>query len=305
MDNSTVIKTELWFIPIDAIMIIITTLTIILGLIFLFIVITHRICWSIPMLLTCNSCLAEILLSCVLLNMAIFTLQQDLKKDTGNMSFCVIIGFLGYVTDIMQNYSYLVIAMYRYISIIYPARILWQSTKFQVCLIIGQWIFCIVFALPLLLTGQIIYNIDNQICQVPLHLSVFMIYVTIILYIIPNLGILCIYIKLARYVRQKSIRTTLPNTLFRARRELRLVQRTFILTSILIILGIPYMIFILISFFTTPPKYHFRIAYIFVDIGILSIMIMTYFFTQQIKEIIQKRLPRLNVIEPIENIART
>ncbi len=305
IDNSTMIEIELWFIPIDIVMIITTTLTIVLGLIFLSIAITHRVCWSASMILIYNSCFTEVILSCVLLNMAIFTLQHDLKKDTENISFCITIAFLCYVTDTMQNYSYLLTAVYRYISVVYPTRIFWLSANFQVCLIIGQWIFCIVFALPLLLTEQIIYNIDNQICQIPLRLSAPMIYVSIILYVIPNLGIVGIYTKLARYVRHISIRTTLPHTLFHAQRELRLVQRTFTLASTLIVLGIPYMIFVLISFVTTPPKYHFRIAYIFADVSILSIMIMTYYFTQQIKEIIRKILPKSNVIEPIRDIVRT
>jgi hypothetical protein len=305
MDNLTIIKTELWFLPFDVLMIITTSLTLILGVIFLCIVITHKICWSVPMILICNSCLAEVLLSCILLSMAIFTFEHDLKKDVEDTSFCVTIAFLCYITDTVQNYSYLLTAIYRYVSVVYPTKILWQSAKFQVCLIIGQWIFCIVFALPLLLTGQIMYNIDNQICQVPLRLSLAVIYISIILYIIPNLSILFVYIKLARYVRQMSIRTISAQTLFHARRELRLVQRTFILTNILIILGIPYAIFTFISFFTTPPKYHFRIAYICIDISILSIMIVTYCFTKQIQEIIQKLLPQSNTIEPVREIART
>ncbi len=305
MVNSTMITTESWFLPFDSIMIITIFLSIILGIIFLSIAITHRRCWSISMLLICNSCLAEVLLSCVLLGMAIFTFKNDLKQDTGNISFCIIISFLCYVAEVMQNYSYLLIAIYRYMSVVYPARLLWQSVKFQIALIIGQWIFSIMYAVPLLITEQIVYNVDNQICQVPLRLSVTIIYLTIIVYTIPNLCILCLYIKLFRYVRQISNRTTLTNTLFHAQRELRLIQRTFILANILIIIGAPYAIFVIISFFTTPPKYHFRIAYIFIDISILSIMFMTYYFTQQIKEIIQKIFTRSNAVEPIRDIART
>jgi len=304
-DNSTMIEIELWFIPIDIVMIITTTLSIVLGLIFLFIAITHKVCWSVSMVLICNSCLIQVILSCVLLSMGIFEFQHDSKKDTENISFCVITGFLLYATEAMQNYSYLLTAIYRYISVVYPAKIFWKSAKFQVCLIIGQWVFCIVFSLPLLLTGQIIYNIDNQICQIPLSLSVPIMYSILILYLIPNLGIVAIYVKLARYVHHISTRTAVPNTLFHARRELRLVQRTFTLTSTVIALGIPYMIFVLISFVTTPPKYHFRIAFIFIDLSLLVIMIMTYYFTQQINEIIRKIFPKPNAIEPIRDIVRT
>ena len=306
MNNSTRITTESWFLSFDSIMIITISLSIILGLIFLLIVITHRRCWSISMLLICNSCLAEVFLSCVLLCMAVFAFQNDLKHETGNISFCITISFLCYVTDAMQNYSYLLTAMYRYMSVVYPGRHLWQSTKFQIALIIGQWIFSVAYAVPFLITKQIVYNVDNQICQVPLHLSITMIYISIVLYAIPNLSIVCLYIKLVRYVRYISSRAALPNTLFHARRELRLIQRTFILSNILIILGIPYTIFLIMSFISTPPKYHFRIAYIFIDISVLAIMIMTHQFTQQTKEIIERIFSRSTVVvAPMPETVRT
>jgi hypothetical protein len=237
--------------------------------------------------------------------MAVFALQNDLKQETGNISFCITISFLCYVTDAMQNYSYLLTAMYRYMSVVYPARHLWQSTKFQIALIIGQWTFSVAYAVPLLISKQIVYNIDNQICQVPLRLSVTMIYISIVLYTIPNLSIVFLYIKLVRHVRQISNRTILPNTLFHARRELRLIQRTLILSNILIILGVPYTFFVIMSFITTPSKYHFRIAYIFIDISVLAIMIMIHQFTQQTKEIIAKIFSRSDVVVPIQETART
>jgi hypothetical protein len=305
MNNLAIIPTELWFINIDSLMIITTSLTLIFGLIFLIIAITHRICWTVSMMLVCNSCLAEVLLSCILLSITIFTFHCDLKQNTGNTTFCVTFDFLCYIVDTLQNYSYLLTAIYRYVSVVHPSKLFWKSAKFQIGLIIGQCIFSTAFALPLLLTGQIVYNIDNQICQVPLRLSVSIMYVSFVLYFIPNISILCIYIKLARYVRQMSIRTTSAHSLFHARRELRLFQRTFILVIILIILGIPYAIVVFISLFTTPPKYHFRIAYIFVDISLSSIMIVTYYFTEQVTTIIQKIFIRSNAIEPIGNTART
>lgn len=284
--NSTVIYAEPWFIPFDIIMIITTIFCIVLGTVFILIAITHRICWCVSMLLICNSCLAEVILSCSLLSMAVFSFQNDLKQTTENISSWVIEAFFTYASFIAQDYSYFLIAMYRYIAVVYPARVFWQSAKFQIRLVMAQWIFSIVAALPLLLTGQISYNIDNQVYQVPLRILIPKIYLTVVLYMIPNMGIVIIYIKLVRYVRQISNRTTVLNTLFHARRELRLVQRTFILTCTLIIIGMPYMIFTIMSFITIPYIYHFRIAFLCIDVSILVIIIMTYCFTQQITKII-------------------
>ncbi len=49
---------------------------------------------------------------------------------------------------------------------------------------------------------------------------------------------------------------TPANILSRAQRELKMVRRTVILLTILIILDFPYSIFILMSFFTGIYKYH-------------------------------------------------
>ncbi|CAF1085250.1 unnamed protein product [Adineta steineri] len=300
MNDSTLIETEVWFLPFDIIGIISTSLSIILGLFYLFIVIKHKTYSTVQLLLVCNSSVAVILLSCILLNMAIFTLQHDLQHSSEtSISFCIILGFLAFIADGLQNYSYLLTAIYQYISVVYPNKVIWRTVKTQFCLIIVIWIVCIIDMLPLFVTGQITYNIDNQVCQVPLRLSVSVVYGAAIIYAIPNFGITVVYIKLTRYVQQISLRTVSNHTLFHARRELRLVQRTFVLCNTLIVLGLPYMIFVLMSFFTPPPKYHFRIIFIGIDISVLAVVIIGYCFTPNIKTIIQKILSRSTPVEPM------
>ncbi|CAF1085135.1 unnamed protein product [Adineta steineri] len=232
--------------------------------------------------------------------MAVFTLRHDLQKSSEkSTSFCVILGFLAFVADGIQNYSYLLTAVYQYISVVYPNKVIWRTVKTQFCLISVIWIVCIMDMLPVLLAGQISYNVNNQICQVPLRLSLPLIYVAATIYSVPNFGITIVYIKLTRYVHQMSFRTVSNNTLFHARRELRLVQRTFVLTNTLIVLGFPYLIFVLTSFFTPPTKYHFRIIFICIDISVLMVIIIGYCFTPNIKTIIQKILSRSTPVDPI------
>ena len=293
---------EPWFIPFDIIMIITITLTIILGLAFLILVAIHPTCWSVPMLLICNSCIAQTILSIVLLAMAVFSFQHDFKQDVGDVSFCSAIGFLCYTITVGLNYSFLIIALYRYITVVYPTLYTWQSMRCQICLIISKWIFSIAFGLSMYLTNQIVYNINNQICQIPLSLSVPLLAASVILYMAPNFGMVLIYIQLTRYIHRISARTTVANNLFHARRELKLIQRTFILSSTLIFLGVPYMIFVFISFVTEPPKYHFRIAYFSIDFSMLAIVIMMFYFTQQVRDIIRKPLLRSTTVMPIGSL---
>ena len=74
------------------------------------------------------------------------------------------------------------------------------------------------------------------------------------------------YVRLVRYVKEMGKNVAAANTLLRAQRELRIVRRTVILVSGLLVTGIPYATFIFISFFTIPPQYHFRIAYVLSEV---------------------------------------
>jgi len=98
------------------------------------------------------------------------------------------------------------------------------------------------------------------------------------------------YFKLVRYVHEMGKRVTPTNILFRAKRELKMIRRTIILLSVLAISGFPYTIFIIISFFTTPPKYDYRIAFIFFDVAMILVMITLFQFTDPLKASIIKRI---------------
>jgi hypothetical protein len=99
--------------------------------------------------------------------------------------------------------------------------------------------------------------------------------------------------KLIRYVKQMSDRVTPVRILFRAERELKMVRRILILVIILIGVGFVYAIFILISFFTDPPKHHFRIAYVFGSVSFLLVIITLFLFTKPLKISIENKLNRL------------
>ncbi|CAF3268616.1 unnamed protein product [Rotaria sp. Silwood2] len=280
-------------------MIVSTIIATLLAFTFLVIIVMSRTCRTVPFMLVGNSCLAAIFFECIMLSMALFKLQNDIKQIVFEDSLCVFRGYMGYVTCFLQNYSYALQAIYRYIIVVYPARVSWQSARFQAYLIGIKWIFSIIYSLPLLLTGEIFYNVDNQICQVSLRLSPIMVYTSLCIYMIPITIIMLVYFKLFRYVHEMSKHVTPTNTLFHAQRELEMVRRIVILVIILIILGLPYMIFILISFVTIPPKYHFRIAYLFVDISSVFVMIAVFQFTEPIKTILLKMINRCsNTVKP-------
>jgi hypothetical protein len=234
-----------------------------------------------------------------MLGMAIFTFKNDFKKIQYQDSLCVFRGFLGYVSAFVQNYSYLLQAIYPYIRVVYPTRLSWQSARFQVLLICLTWIFGFVLATPYILTGAIIYDVNNQICQMPLRLDFLTIYNALGVYIIPVSLIVFIYYKIVRYVKEMSKNITTANTLTRAQRELKMIRQIVILVNGVATIGFPYALLILISFFTPAPKYDFRIAFIFIDVSSAFVMIALFNFTEPLKTSIMKKVNgRANMIIP-------
>jgi hypothetical protein len=244
--NSTTTVVESWFIPLDILMIVCTTLTIILSIIFLCIIILDKTCHTVPMMLTANSCLSALIAGYVLLSLSISTFQNDLKQIYFEDSLCFLRAYFNYVSNVLFIHSFLTQSIYRYVTVVYPTHLFWQSAKFQLLVICIKWIFAFVYPFAFLFTGEIIYNVDNQICQIPLRLSFALIYSSLCIYIIPVSMITFIYFKLVRYVKQMSERATPTNSLSRAQRELKMVKRIVILINILVIIGFPYTIFIFI-----------------------------------------------------------
>jgi hypothetical protein len=296
-NTSILITTELWFIPLDILMILCTVFSVVLAVVFLIIIIFDKACHTVPMMLVANSCLAEVVFGSDMLGTAIFTFINDFKQIQYQDSLCVFRGFTGYVVTVLQNYSYLLQAIYRYIIVVYPTRLSWQSARFQLLFICLTWIFGFVLATPYILTGAIIYDVNNQICQMPLRLDFLTIYNALGVYIIPVSLIVFIYYKIVRYVKEMSKNITTANTLTRAQRELKMIRQIVILVNGVATIGFPYALLILISFFTPAPKYDFRIAYIFVDVSLAFVMVALYKFTEPLRVFVEKRIGwRRNVI---------
>ncbi|CAF1165407.1 unnamed protein product [Adineta steineri] len=281
-----------WYILLDIISMVCVIAAFILATIFLFIIVREKTCHTVPMMLIANSCLAELIFASNLTGMAAFALGNDIKQSLDQDSLCIFRGYMTCVAYNLQNYSYLLQAMHRYVAVFYPTRLYYQSVRFQIAMIFLTWIFGIICPIPIVLTGQIKYDVDNQICAMPLGFSFVLILFVFYAYLIPIGGIVFIYLKLLRYVKEIHKRVIPVNTLARAQRELKMVQRVVILVSILVALGIPYIVFLVMSFFTSAPEYYSRIAYTFADISVMSVMIALFQFTDPIKTYIMRTINR-------------
>ena len=283
---------EPWFIPVDIVMTVCLIIGIVLPLIYLGFIIFDKTCQTVPMILVANSCIAELLYASDVLSMAIFTLTNDLKQIEFEDRFCSFRGYLKYASLAIFNYSFLIQAFYRYVTVVYPTRLSWTSRRSQFVIICLTWIFGLIFPIPAILADKIVYNVHNQICQIPLRFHFSIIYLAHCVYLIPNSLIIYIYLKLVQYVREMSKHVAPANSLSRAQRVLQIVRRIVIVITTLIILGVPYTLFMVMSFFTVIYKYHFRIAFIFIHISSSLVMIVLFQFTDPLKASIMKRISK-------------
>ena len=293
--NITATHVEPWFIPVDIISIVCAGSAVILALLYLLALLFDKTLHTVPMLLVANSCLCELVFASDMLAMAIFTLQNDRKQTRYHDSLCVFRGFLGYIATNLQNYSYFLQALYRYLTVVYPNRFFFQSATFQLILIVAMWIWAILHPLPFLLLNEIVYTVDSQICQMVLRFSFLAIYNALFVYTVPISLTIFVYIKLVRYVQEMFKHVIPANTKKRAERELRMVRRIVILVLGVVTTGFPYAVFIFMSLFTVPPRYHFRIAYIFVNVSLAFVMIALFQFTEQLKASLIRKWLRLRV----------
>jgi hypothetical protein len=235
-----------------------------------------------------NICLTGFICCTTHISIAVFTLQNDLKQIQYQDSLCIFRGYMSYASLALHVYSYVLSAIHQYTSVVYPTRLFWKSARTQIFLIVISWILAFVFLIPVILTGAITYNVDNQICQVPFRFSLPIIYILNFVFIIPvNLAVF-VYMKLVRYVRKMGKRANLGKTLSGAQRDFQMVRRIVILIHILLIGGVPMSLFIFLSFENLAPKYHMRIGFICVQVSLPSVMIALFQFTDLLKKSIRK-----------------
>lgn len=288
-NNSLEISNEWWFIPMDMIMIICTSFVVLISFLFILLILFDKKSRSVSTMLLSNSLISELIFASVMLSMSIFTLENDIKKLEYEDNLCIFRGYMSYSISSVRSHSYLLQSIYRYISVIYPSNSFYQTYHFQFILICLTWFLSLIHPLPFILTKQIKYNVNNQVCHMSLNNSFYIFYTCFFAYLNPITIIIIIYFKLVRYVQRMTRIITPVNQLLRIKRELKMVRRIIILLFVLITLGLPYTIFFFISFFTNPPIYHFRFAFLSVDVSLACVIIALFQFTYPIKSFLLQK----------------
>lgn len=283
-NQSRGIEIEYWFIPVDVIMIICTGFVIFVSLIVLLITMFDKTNRTISMILLWNSLIAEMVFACVMCSMAIFSFENDRKQIEYEDCLCIFRGYMSYAISAVRSHSYFLHSIYRYMIILHPSNRYFQSQRFQLCLIIFTWFISLIHPFPFLLTNQIEYNFSNQVCHIPFEKPLSIFYTCLFAYLNPLTMIAIIYLKLVQYIRRMNQLITPVNQYLRIQREFVMVRRIVMLLSVLITLGLPYTIFFLMSFFTSPPRYYFRWAFLSVDVSLACVIVVLLQFSDSIKQ---------------------
>ena len=122
MRNSLI---EDWFIPIDILMIICSSLVICLTSLFVWLIFLDR--------------------------------KQIEYQD----SLCVFRAYLTYISPGLITYSFFIQALHRYLSVVYQRHLFFKSKRFMFLIICLTWIFCLFYPFVYLFSNEIIYNADN------------------------------------------------------------------------------------------------------------------------------------------------
>lgn len=219
------------------------------------------------MVLVANTFLSENIGASILLAMSIFTFQNDIKQ-------------IAY-EDLLCNFR-------GYILVVYPNRRFCQSFKFPFFLIFMTLISNFVFSIVFLIRNEIVYDVDNQICQLVSHLSFLSIYGLAGVYLIPVSLTGLLYLMLVRYVKQMQTNVVVANVLLRAKNELKMFRRLITLTTVVVVICFPHTMFILLSFFDRAPRYKFRMGYLCLVLSLVCLNIASSYFTDPLRSAIIK-----------------
>jgi ABC-type Fe3+ transport system permease subunit len=116
------------------------------------------------------------------------------------------------------------------------------------------------------------------------------VYFALIIFVIPLLMIVYIYIQIVKYMKNNPFSSTNRSTVTgrqRQQSELRLIRRILILVLILFVLGFPYSFFYLtihLHLFTPWRRYMPRISYIFITFGQSASMLINLITTDNVRK---------------------
>jgi len=150
---------------------------------------------------TVNLCLMSALLSIVMLLMSI---KRVIDESSSSLP-CRLQGFLQNMTTCQLMYSHAVIAVSRFLTIVYATKHFFRSTVFLFCCLGSGWLFAFLVAIPYLL-------LDGFACSSSTQATFLSYYALVFILVVPVLIVLMLNIRIFWFVRQSSRRVHTEGT---------------------------------------------------------------------------------------------
>ncbi len=220
-------------------------------LIFFIVLKSHRELRDVSLLLTCNTAVSAFLTcsaSCVMISSNLFT-----GFLTYNMSFCIAWGLLYDIFECSIYFSYCLQAIYRLCRVVFYKKRFLLSRPLYIILIIVQWLLTLILLLPPVFVNWYVRLPTDNFCLVPYTYLGPEIYHILILYLIPLICLVVVYMWITTYMRSISQASTLVVAAIqrqRNHRDLAVIKRILMLLSILIVLRFPTIIFMIYAVVT-------------------------------------------------------
>jgi hypothetical protein len=226
--------------------------------VFCLIIIFHRQSRSIPILLASHTCSTLLISAFMLASMVTASLigfMGIVLEQHGNSKWCRWRGFFihGFLCALYD--SYILQAGYRLCRVVFYRHKNLQSFPLYSLLVPIESLFGVVSISPVLLRGDVIYLPSEYYCQTPFTNIPAICYIALRLFFLPILFISLVYIYLLKHVRQTNSSITTINENHRGRskqdtRDLIVIKRLLLMLSVLLLLGLPSIIFLSIFMIT-------------------------------------------------------
>ncbi|UJR17307.1 hypothetical protein I4U23_004202 [Adineta vaga] len=224
------------------------------------------------------------------------TLLGDLYEQNFNTSRCIFMGYLMIICLCALYCSFVNQAFFRLCRIVYTKYKWLQNVWFYTILFPIEFILiCIVFS-PLMFWHDIIYLSREYYCSFYFTNTRSTLWLLFYIYVIPLLNLSLIYLRIFVFLRQQP-----TNQSFivkqRQKRDLVVIKRILIITSLLVILGAPGLI-ILLMFYITGIEHplFYRIEWFSINLSVCAISFVMVIFTSQLKSMIWKRFQHNQIV---------
>lgn len=204
---------------------------------------------NIPVVLTCNAFISILIQSLSLMASYTTTAYGDFNKNISmNSLWCFIQFYVLLFTSSSVNYSYCTQAFFRLFRVVFFRRKVLQTFHFTLLMILIQWIVGLISIFPTIFSNIVDYVSDLSICLIPYDNIVGYVMLFSMLYFLPIIIVMLIYLSIVQYIRRTII--TEQRRQRANRRDATILRRIIIVYFASLMAGLPTIIVLIIYWIT-------------------------------------------------------